>query len=211
MENNTNQALLANQRIPRPKENPDDTTSYEDNDSDNYEVSARRSRRRARRQYIEFKDENKRFWLWFNLLIVFFSLGFATGTYFILEQEKYTEACGGIYIVLWAVICLHAINSLVCLINLCGLEVKLCNSNMVCCFGIFEMTILVWMQVTYFRSQEDSCMTNAPVYYFWLMLQILVVYLGFVLVICHFFRKFCQDPEEEEDGYEEEDIEAVKK
>uniref|UniRef100_A0A7S3CN82 Uncharacterized protein n=1 Tax=Strombidium rassoulzadegani TaxID=1082188 RepID=A0A7S3CN82_9SPIT len=180
------------------KEDSDDTSSDGNADSDNYEVNARRNRRAARRQYKQFIQENRKFWLSFNLAIIFFSLGFALGTYFILEMEEYSDTCGGINIVLWAVICLHFVNLLVSLVNICGLEIKLCNSNMVCCFSIFELTVLVWMQVTYFRSQEDSCMTNAPVYYFWLMLQILVVYLGMVLVVCHFFRKFCQDPEEEE-------------
>ena len=56
-----------------------------------------------------------------------------------------SESCSGIFIVLWAVICLHAMNILVSLVNLCNLEVKLCNYNMVCCFSLFEITILVWM------------------------------------------------------------------
>ena len=28
--------------------------------------------------------------------------------------------------------------------------------------------------------------------------QILAVYMGLAIVICHFFRKFCQDPDDEE-------------
>ena len=89
--------------------------------------------------------------MWFNLTIVLFSIGLSVGTYFVVSDEN-APSCGGIKMVLWAVICLHFVNTLMCLINLCGLEVKLCNSNGVCCFSIFEMTMLVWMQVTYFRS-----------------------------------------------------------
>ena len=29
--------------------------------------------------------------------------------------------------------------------------------------------------------------------------QILAIYMGMAIVICHFFRKFCQDPELSED------------
>jgi hypothetical protein len=35
--------------------------------------------------------------------------------------------------------------------------------------------------------------------------QILVIYMGLAVVVCHFFRKFCQDPQLEEG--EEGDIE----
>ena len=41
-------------------------------------------------------------------------------------------------------------------------------------------------------------MVSSPKAYFWLMAQILIIYVGMGLVVCHFFRKFCQDPDEEE-------------
>uniref|UniRef100_A0A7S3N4K5 Uncharacterized protein n=1 Tax=Strombidium inclinatum TaxID=197538 RepID=A0A7S3N4K5_9SPIT len=200
MENDPKQNLLKPEKM-----DSDDTSSNGTDDSDNYEVSARRSRRATRRQYKTFVRENKGFWMWFNLTIVLFSIGLSVGTYFIVKDPE-APSCGGIKMVLWAVICLHFMNSLMCLVNLCGMEVKLCNSNMVCCFSIFELTMLVWMQVTYFRSQEYTCMVSAPKLYFWLMFQILCVYIGMGLVVCHFFRKFCQDPDEEEleEGVDEE-------
>ena len=40
--------------------------------------------------------------------------------------------------------------------------------------------------------------------------QILAIYMGLAIVICHFFRKFCQDPEVEEADEEEEDIETLR-
>ena len=56
------------------------------------------------------------------------------------------------------------------------------------------------MQVSYFSSQYSNCMnsTGAP-FYWWTMGQILAVYMGLAIVICHFFRKFCQDPALEEE------------
>ena len=145
-------------RLKPPKEDSDDTTSNGSADSMEYEVSARRSRRAMRRDYKAFKRENSGFWAWFNSIILLFSLGMGGGTYYFL-QDPDNVSCGGIKLVLWTTIILHFVNSLMAMINLCGLEMKLCNSNMVCCFSIFEMTMLVFMQVTYFRSQDDNCIT----------------------------------------------------
>ena len=53
-------------------------------------------------------------------------------------------------------------------------------------------------------------MTFSPDLYFWLMGQILMLYIGIAVVVCYFFRKFCQDPKEDVDE-EEEDEEKNKK
>ena len=38
------------------------------------------------------------------------------------------------------------------------------------------------------------------------MSQILALYIGMAIIVCHFFRKFCQDPED--DNQDEEPINA---
>ena len=139
------ESLLKKQKI-----DSDDTDTDGVDSAGDIEVSARRSRREQRRQYKQFIKENKSFWMWFNLIIAFFSAGFMVGTYFILENN--INDCGSLRLVLYAVICLHFINIIMTLINLCGLEVKVCNGNAICAFSIFEITILVWMQVSYFKS-----------------------------------------------------------
>ena len=88
--------------------------------------------------------------MWFNLLVAFFSAGFLTGTYLILDNNQ--NDCGNLAFNLYVVICLHAANILMALINLCGLETKICNQNAVCCYMLFEISVLVFMQVTYFNS-----------------------------------------------------------
>ena len=210
------EALLNKDGLKRKeKEDSDDTTSYEgdtDRDADDFDyvVSAKKSRRSRRKAYKDFKKANKAFWMWFNLVIAFFSAGFLTGTYFVLEYNQ--NDCANLRVVLYAVICLHAVNILMTLINLCGLEVKLCNSNMVCCFIMFEITMLAWMQVSYFNSMSRNCLTNVPNLFLWTFGQILAIYMGLAIVICHFFRKFCQDPdleEEEEEAGPQGDIEAT--
>ena len=107
---------------------------------------------------------------------------------------------------LYTVVWMHAVNIMMCLINLCGLETKLCNSNMVCCFLIFEIMMLVWIQVSYFNSQSGNCLTGSTTLYLWTMGQILAIYLGMGIIVCHFFRKFCQDNDEQEvEGQEGDD------
>ena len=96
--------------------------------------------------------------MWFNLTLALFCMGSLVGTYFILDNDD-SSACLELNFVLWAVVITHALNVFVCFINLCGLEIKLCNSNFVCCFALYELMILVWMQFAYFKSQgEDKCM-----------------------------------------------------
>ena len=82
--------------------------------------------------------------------IAFFSMGFLTGTYLVLDNS--VTDCGGIRFILWLVIVMHTLNILVTFINLCGLETKIFNSNMVCGFSLFEIGVLIFMQVTYFES-----------------------------------------------------------
>ena len=58
--------------------------------------------------------------IWFNVLTVFFSAGFLTGTYFILDTNP--NDCGNIKVVLWIIIMLHTTNIVICLINLVGFD-----------------------------------------------------------------------------------------
>lgn len=185
----------------KKKEDEDDTTSYEgdsDKSVDDYVVSAKKTRRARRQSYKKFKTENKGFWMWFNLLVAFFSAGFLTGTYLVLTSS--TNDCSGLALNLYVIICLHSSNIIMCLVNLCGLETKICNQNAVCCYMLFELAVLVFMQVSYFNSQYNDCFRIAPDLYLWTMGQILAVYMGLAIVICHFFRKFCQDPDPEEEA-----------
>ena len=188
------------ERTKKEKEDSDDTTSFEDNTEalDDFEVSAKQARRDRRRGYKSFIKENKSFWMWFNFTVAFFSAGFMVGTYLVLEDN--TSDCANLSFTLYAVVCLHGINILMSLVNLCGLETKICNQNAVCCYVLFEMTILVFMQVSYFSAQYSNCITSTgAAFYWWTMGQILAVYIGLAVVICHFFRKFCQDPQLEEE------------
>lgn len=90
---------------------------------------------------------------------------------------------------------MHIVNTIETLLNFTGLEKKLCSGTLMCAFFIFEVTVLIYMQVVYFEALQMDCIQYTPLLYFWLMSQILVFYGVVVLTVCFFFRKFCQDPD----------------
>ena len=93
---------------------------------------------------------------------------------------------------------MHCFDILLCLINVTGgLDRKLymeclakcCNSNCVCYLSLFEIGMLVFMQMTYVKAQDAGCMSGAPDLYFWMMGQILIQYIGLAFVLSYFLRK----------------------
>ena len=130
---------------------------------------------------------------------MFISLGLGIGSYFILDNNNKNNlsSCGGLKEALYAVMSMHAVNTMLSLINLCGCETWCCSSNLVCGFAIFEIGMLVFMQITYFTAQNYYCLSSSPDLYFWMMAQILVLYAGIAVILCYFFRRFCQDDEDD--------------
>ncbi len=118
--------------------------------------------------YDRFLVDNKKPWIWFNILTTLGSIGLAVGTFLVVWRQR--EDCGGMKTALWLVFIMHIVNALETLLNLTGLERKLCTSFMMCGFFIFEVTVLIYMQVVYFEAMQISiCITNTSLMYFWLM------------------------------------------
>ena len=133
----------------------------------------------------------------------------AIGTWFVIAAHE--EDCRNLKQTLYLVFIMHLVNSVETVLNITGFEKRLCTGFWVCMFFIFESVVIVYMQVVYFTAMpsditmEINCIDEAPMLYFWMMFNILLLYLGSVVVICYFFRGFCQDPElekEEEAKYE---------
>ena len=117
----------------------------------------------------------------------------------------------GLRFTLYMTFSLHVLNTLAILLNLTRLERKLCTGFSVTMFLITEISLVVYMQFMYFGSQSvtetnpNGCLYEAPTLYLWLMGNILIFYLGLIIIICYFFRRYCQDPnleEEERQAYE---------
>ena len=86
------------------------------------------------------------------------------GTYLIIDYNtestgQTVSGCGNLKFTLWLVICMHAVNIVMGLLNLCKLETKICNQNFICALMLYEIAMLVLMQVTYFNSQYSNCIT----------------------------------------------------
>ena len=149
--------------------------------SDNYSPVADRAQQRQEKSdgqlhaYIEFKEKNKLFWLWFNLTVILLSVALFVAVHFILKINAESGiSCGGLRPVLYCVKIMHLINALICLFFLTGLETKCCTFNLACCLGMFEFGMLVVMQITYFTSQDQYCLSGAPDLYWTMMVNILV-------------------------------------
>lgn len=101
-------------------------------------------------QYGKFLEENRKPWMWFNLCTTLGSIGLAIGTYFILDSSLRECSAADLKITLWLVFAMHIVNAIETLLNFTGLERRLCVGPIMCVFFIFEVTILVYMQVIYF-------------------------------------------------------------
>ena len=128
-------------------------------------------------------------------------MGFMVGTGYIMEDESGTSCGGGtLDLVLYLIVALHVVNIVIALVNLSGNEEKICFGGLICGISLFELGVLIFMQIGYFEAMEARCyMQQSATKYYWIAGQIMILYMSFVVVICHFFRKFCQDdPEDDE-------------
>ena len=129
-----------------------------------FDTALRRKIRQNKYLYKWFVQENKNFWMWYNLTLVCMSLMFGFGTYFILITEK---DCPSLRTVLWATIGYNLLNTGIGSVNLTGSETDICNFSLVCILFLLELVMLSWMQISYFESQ--ACIEDAASMYFWLM------------------------------------------
>ena len=76
-------------------------------------------------------------------------------------------------------------------------------------FIVFQLTTLLYSQTIYFTAMnpveatDDAaptpddetlhCRNKSPQIFYWLMFNILIFYVFFMISVCFFFRKYCQD------------------
>ena len=131
------------------------------------------------------------------------------GTAAVIYTDTATCIFGSLKLALWLVLSLHIVNICEAIINLLGCDKKICKGMVLCGFLIFEVSVLIYMQVIYFQS--TTCIDLTPLQYFWLMGQILIFYTVVIIILCYFFRKFCGDPSQDESDYEEEEEDDLMK
>ena len=112
----------------------------------------RRQQTQGMNRYEKFKKQNRSFWLVFNLIAIVLSVACAVGTFLILFSDEERCLLASLNIALALVLSLHVVNTIEFLLNLTGLEVWCCNGTVMCGYFIFELTILIYMQVIYFQA-----------------------------------------------------------
>lgn len=136
------------------------------------EDEQRRDKRARRHAFRKFVAENKKAWLKFNTVVLIVSILFIVCNFFVgrLNETKNEGAtCGNLSGVRYIDYVLHSVNVIITIINLTGLNAKLCHGNIVLGAFIFELIMLGWKQLIYFQAQseEPSCMRVTPALYWW--------------------------------------------
>lgn len=108
--------------------------------------------------YEQFIDGNKKQWTMFNVMTTLVSIAMAIGTYFVIAAHD--TDCRNLKQTLYLVFVMHIVNSLETLLNIFGLEKKLCTGFWVTMFLIFEITVIVYMQVVYFAAMPSDLATE---------------------------------------------------
>ena len=108
------------------------------------------------KNYLSWKKDHNSFWIKFHVGTFVFSTAFMIGTYLVLEDND--ADCGGLRFNMYLIIALHFVNILVSILNMTGCEAKLAKyGNLVCGFLVFELLMLTFIQVSYFKSQFKNC------------------------------------------------------
>ena len=136
--------------------------------------------------YIRFTIRFRCFWILLNIFNIVTSVLMGMGTVLILSGggkgqdcegltgDEYTECladqladkadvsynypeCENMTVVCWALFTLHVINCIFSLMALCSLEKRICISHVLLALVIYDVVILVWAQVVYFKAQSFNC------------------------------------------------------
>ena len=113
----------------------------------------RRKNRERRGAYRRFISEHQEGWRTFNAIVLLVYIAMSLGSYQAIQYNRnYGKDCAGLRSVIWTSMLLHWMNALLCFMNLCKLETKICFYNAICTIGIIEMIVIAWLQVGYFNS-----------------------------------------------------------
>ncbi len=94
--------------------------------------------------YEKFLKAKKTEWRIFNLSASVLSFVLAFGTYYVMKSHDGAD-CRNLCSTLSMVLLMHCINCGETLLNLVGLERKLCSNWMACMFMLFEATMIAYM------------------------------------------------------------------
>jgi len=105
--------------------------------------------------YEKFLKAKKKEWTIFNIGSTLISIAMAVGTFFVIKGHDGPD-CKSLKSTLYMVLAMHAVNTVEAIINLIGLERKICSGFVACMFFLFEATVILYMQVVYFGSMANQ-------------------------------------------------------
>jgi len=94
-------------------------------------------------------------WRNFNLIILGASTIFGVGNYFMLklnEENRESSNCGGLRNLSLFDYAFNALNFLIGVVNLTGLNNVICTANIVSILIVIELACLVYKQIVYFKA-----------------------------------------------------------
>ena len=100
-------------------------------------------------KYVGFTVKFKCFWIWINVFGILSSIAMASGSLMILGADQKANSfayqeCIAMKVVCWALFALHICNFLFSALALCGLEKRICISQVLLALVIFDGIVLIW-------------------------------------------------------------------
>ena len=128
---------------------------------------------------MEFNEKHKRTMTIVNLCSGLVTLGLFIGTLAILHIEEKSCSTSFLRFTLWLMLALHATNIVESACQVTGLEKLFCCCACVVCFFLYEVAVIVYMQIIIYNSSK--CRDETPKQYGWLILNN-IVYFAFIFI-----------------------------
>ena len=157
---------------------------------------------------LEFKEKNAKTLCWINVFSVVVTFGLVAGTLTILGTEynklyPKSQECNdsGLRNCLWAMVGMHVINITEGICGITRLDKLCCGCICIIGFFVYEVAVLIYMQVIFYR--DTHCADETPQQYYWLLVNIIIYYFFMFLTLFFQLRGLCGGPSKEEIEQEE--------
>ena len=162
----------------------------------NTEKKEKRKREVYNAKLYEFQEANKKSLCISNIFSVVITVGCAIGTLIILNSETVKCQNSNLWITLYLMLGMHAINTLEGVCGLTGLDKIFCGCCCVVIFFAYEVGVLLYMQITLYANTH--CAKETPTQYWWLLANNVVYIILFIALIILKIRGLCAAPTKEE-------------
>lgn len=156
------------------------------------EVKDKRRREKYNAKLLEYKESNKKCLCIANLFSVVITIACAIGTLVILNTEHGSCSTSWLRVTLWLMLGMHCINALEGVCGLTGFDKIFCGCLCVVSFFVYEVAVLIYMQIVFYGSGE--CKKQTPIQYWWLLFNLVVYFVLLVILCVIHIRGMCSSP-----------------